>query len=539
MGCVCSLLWGCSLMSGSYNQALGQRAKCGAFGKWVHQFDEKFPGARHSPEKVAVLYTDELFVPVFGTPFDQLTEEQQRDLANSLPKCFDLQFYEGALYAINYYRDFVSPMMTNPPGSSQEISRQEILSELRRGQQHKGWVAGAMKEASQLPATTEGYARIEELWAKGEKATADMTAGERKVFQDALYADMRRIALGTVIPRINADVAGATNYEGLAKLQATVDVNRALLHIIPSDIRDQEERRIKQTLSEGVNRLAIQEWAKLDHRGKGPAAVKFEVEWYQDFQRRYLQVFQEDVFQIDWASRFDSLRRKDLREAESTMNDLVTSAKSLGARQTLVTQYLLEEEADGKVQRTDAPWAQQLRTVHAFKAKTWRYSAQEVSFMATPGGVVVPAQYGAPSGEDIRLALLRAFEANGMPLLDAYQVRIQTLDLPSLPGVGVPLGRLRLGGDAKIQECVAEPVGFTCLYTVSISLENAVVSQHETAEFVDEFALTTAGWHSPSAINRIAEQQARMTNRVFNDIASVVPKPGCWGKQRLYNSACR
>ena len=89
-------------MSGSYNQALGQRAKCGAFGTWVHQFDEKFPGARHSPEKVAVLYTDALFVPVFGTPFDQLTEEQQRDLANSLPKCFDLQFYEGALYASNY-----------------------------------------------------------------------------------------------------------------------------------------------------------------------------------------------------------------------------------------------------------------------------------------------------------------------------------------------------------------------------------------------------------------------------------------------------
>ncbi|BFU89955.1 MAG: hypothetical protein NTAFB01_11420 [Nitrospira sp.] len=194
------------------------------------------------------------------------------------------------------------------------------------------------------------------------------------------------------------------------------------------------------------------------------------------------------------------------------MTDLVKAATSLSALELLTSKYLLEEEASGKISRSDAAWFQALRASYAFEKKKWRHSEKELSLMAVPGLVTVPAQYEAPSGEDVRLAVLRAYEANGNSLIDAYQTSPQTHDLPSLPGVSIPMGRLRLEG-VKIEECASRPVGFACVYTVNLSVENSVASQHATVEYMDDFALTTRGWQSQSAIDRISEQKSLLTNR--------------------------
>ncbi|BFU89954.1 MAG: hypothetical protein NTAFB01_11410 [Nitrospira sp.] len=111
---------------------------------------------------------------------------------------------------------------------------------------------------------------------------------------------MRRVALGTVMGRINSDIANATTPEGLEKLQSTIDTNRALLHIIPADMRAREESRIKRTLTGGVEKLIAEEWAQLEGRGVGPAALKYEAEWYNNFETRYLKVFDRDTIRGDW-----------------------------------------------------------------------------------------------------------------------------------------------------------------------------------------------------------------------------------------------
>lgn len=360
---------GLSLPRGSYNQGLTQRVKCAAFSKWASQFHEKFPGAPHTAEKVALLYTDELFVPVFGTPYDQLSNEQQQQLASTLPMCFDLQTYEGAIYANGNYRDFVSPMIKNPPRSpAVEITRQEILSALSRAKEVNGWAPAALDEARKLPDTDEGYAKVQQLWSRGEQATSNLAPQERSAFRDSLYAEMRRISLGALLRRMNDGIAKATTYDGLKELQLSLEKNRELLHVVPNDVRSREEARAKRAIKDGVQKLMAEEWGQFEKRGTGAAAIRKGAEWYRHIETRYLKEFDIDTVG-DWPSRFDTQRGKDLRLAQDPMAELVKAAEAKNEIASFRSQYLLTDELDGKTNRANVPWiqaAQQayVRTLH-------------------------------------------------------------------------------------------------------------------------------------------------------------------------------
>ena len=550
VGSVLALLAGCTLGAGSYNNSLGQRSKCDAFAKWASQFNEKFPGSSFAADKVAFLYRDESFVPVFGTPFDKLSPEQQQQLASSLPSCFDLQIYQGAIYASQNYRVLVSPLMTNPPGwySSSEISREWMERIVSRDREDTEWMHSALKEAGHLPETEEGYYRVRQLWVRGDRLT-NLPPTQQKQFQETLSQDVSRISGPVLLLRMNTAVAKASTYEGLKQLKLTMENsdNLRLHNDAPAEARAKAKDLVKRTFDTGLQKLLEEEWHRFEGRGKGATAVKNGASWYREFEKQYVKVFDLGARGNDMLARFHEQRKKDLSEAKEEMAVLVASAQGELDPQD----YLLDGELDDKSFST---WILTFKAAMRFEKEKWKFSTDELALMKTRGIITVPSHYGPPSAEAIRLALLRSFVNAGGEQLDAYTATVVTASVEDmLPGAAfggfggvaltqlprVPVGEVKIGS-LRIESCSeGGNGGYQCRYKVDQSFKNLAATASSADTRTDEFVLTSSGWSSASANSRVEEAKIRGTAKIAEDINRALPKPGCVGRQQFTNPACR
>jgi hypothetical protein len=164
--------------------------------------------------------------------------------------------------------------------------------------------------------------------------------------------------------------------------------------------------------------------------------------------------------------------------------------------------------------------------------------------MKTPGLVTVPSSYDPPSGDDIRMALLRAYVRAGGRLVDKDTATVPTASVGDLLGTlgngGLP--RMSVGtvsiGSVSVQECsegkgsalvgnYGRSKGYLCRYTAKGQVNS------------DEFMLTGQGWLSPTADDRVGENRNRMTLKFMEDVGSAVPKVGCRDRRGVLNWWCR
>jgi len=96
---VLSVVVGCTSMGGgvgSYNTAWGPQAKCRAVHTWVTKFAREVPAPptgsqsafEYNKNVFINLFSDVHFTPVFGTPFDQMSDKDRQALGNEVGKCF-------------------------------------------------------------------------------------------------------------------------------------------------------------------------------------------------------------------------------------------------------------------------------------------------------------------------------------------------------------------------------------------------------------------------------------------------------------------
>lgn len=361
--CLIIVLAGCAVGSGgTFNQAWKTEDKCKALGRWANQYHEKFPNSAPTTGKVAILYQDESFVPVFGTLFDQMSIEQLRQQKASVLKCFEFPGYSGALYANQHYRFLVGPLLGPQSGRPLDFTatREDIVPIVIRVRANKKWMEAAIAEAKAQPPTEEGYAKMLQSLSRSKEISADISPQEGVLFDIALSEEMRRIAPTILVPRIDTAIVNASNYEGVRHLKLAVDDNLRLFNLLPHAMRVREEERAKQALNEGVVRMLAEKGREFEARGVGIVAVKKGAAWYRDFDKHYVKVFSIGSFGNDLLVRFREQRRRDLEASEDAFLALLENAYSMEEIYGLMNEHLLEEELDDKVGRTKVPWIEKL-----------------------------------------------------------------------------------------------------------------------------------------------------------------------------------
>lgn len=536
---VLSGLTGCGsvLGSGTYNKAWSPQEQCRAVHFWVANFTNELPKVPASSmnEKYYVnLFRDEYFVPVFGTPFDRMSEQERKNLYAKTSKCS---------WMIGGYKDWQDLQRYQQliDRSWNDVGAEYAAS--ARGT--KQWQDRVLAELKSAPPSEETFDKFLQAKAHAKTAMERFLPAEQHVFNEALDHEGRRVAEAALVARINRASAVASTYEGLKQLQAVVDDQQGLFDLVPPPVKAREEARAAQAYQVGFTKVLEGDWKRFEARGTGITAVTNGVLWHRDLEDRYYGIFDIGPPVHAVLNRFREAREKDLAESATsiiqTLKASATTAEGLNEKQE---EYLVHDDTLVRAAKPIYAWIEHQKAALNFQKEKWRFSENEINLMKTPGYVTVPSSYGPPSGDDIRMALLRAYVSAGGRLVDRNTATVATASFDDLLGTigngGLP--RMSVGtvsiGSVSVEGCsegkgsalvgnYGRSKGYLCRYTA----KGQVTS--------DEFMLTSEGWLSPTADDRVGENRNRMTHKFIEDVGSAVPKVGCRDRRGVLNWWCR
>lgn len=532
-------LTGCGsvLGSGTYNAAWSPQEKCRAVHFWVTNFTSELPKVPASSmnEKYYVnLFKDEYFIPVFGTPFDRMSEQERQNLYAKTSKCS---------WMIGGYKDWQDLQRYQPLIERSWNGAGSEYATIARDT--KQWQNQVLVELKSAPPNEETFGKFLQAKAHAKTAMDQFLPAEQQVFNETLDHEGRRVAEAALVARINKASAVASTYEGLKQLQEVVDDRNGLFDLVSPAVKAREEARTAQAYQSGFTKLLESEWKRFEARGTGLAAVRNGASWHRELQERYYGVFDIGPPVHAVLKRFREAREKDLAESATLITaDLKAHATTIEALNRKQEDYLVYEDTLVSAAKPIYAWIEQQKAVLNFQNEKWRFSENEISLMKTPGYVSVPSSYGPPSGDDIRMALLRAYVSAGGRLVDRNTATIPTASIDDLLGTigngGLP--RMSVGtvsiGNVSIESCsegkgsalagnYGSSKGYLCKYTAKGQITS------------DEFMLTSDGWLSPTADDRVGENRNRMTRKFIEDVGSAVPKVGCKGPRGVLNWWCR
>lgn len=209
-----------------------QKGNCEKLKRWVETpAGEPAPGAMGRLARSAGpglrLISDEVFVPAFGKPYDQLT---QADLSayqrETLPACQKIGLFTPA--QAQQVQQLLNPGAH--PAYSQQLVQQRaqarVLAEARAAAlQEMGQLRA---ELGQLPATDAGLSRLQQLDQRAAQLRDKLPAQESTAFDSAAQQARQRIAGPAQQERIARALAEPQEPASLARLQqveASLDKN--------------------------------------------------------------------------------------------------------------------------------------------------------------------------------------------------------------------------------------------------------------------------------------------------------------------------
>lgn len=538
-------LVGCGALGGrgSYNNAWGPQQKCEAVHYWVGNFSAEIPkppaGTKSHSEyykNLSVnLFRDEYFVPVFGTPFDQMSETKRQALGNQVGQCF-------VMSGKDTYKNWQD--LNRHYGTVMPHWQQDGVEFARSARDTSQWQERILKELRSAPSTDETFGKYLQAKAHAKEAMERFLPAAQQRFNEALDHEGRRVAEAALIARIDKVSAAASTYEGLRELQNVIDDRVGLFNLVSPSVKQREQTRAAEAYRQGLPRVLGEDWKRFEARGAGIEGVKNGVRWYRDFEDRYYGSFEIGPPFNDLITRVREARDKDLASSSLGIIEMLKPTKTIEALNRAREEYLIDEIDElGKGAKPIYVWIVNHELKINFEKEKWKFSANELAMMTIPGIVSVPDSYGPPSGDDIRMALLRAYVNAGGRLVDRHTATVVTASfgdllgtfgnggLPRIPWKTASIGEIRVEGCSETKGLVSYP------YQNAKRYECRYVGGNTSKS--DEFTLTSEGWLSPTADDRIAEMRDLTTMKFITDIGSAVPKVGCIGRRGVLNWWCR
>lgn len=529
---------------GTYPSAWGVQEKCRAVHFWVANFWSKLPKPPEGTpshlayhEALAInLFRDEYFLPVFGSSFGQMSMGDRQTLGTKVERCFVMNgpdTYKDMGDLSRYY----GPVMSHWNGDGAEFSNVARSA--------KEWQERIIKELASGPPSEETFIRYLDAKRHAKDALARFLPSERQAFSDRLDQEARRLAEPVLVGRVTKASAVSGSYEGLKQLQGVVDDDVGLFKLVSSEVKTRERVRAAKAYQDGLAIVMETEWNRFEARGSGLAAITNGVAWYREFEDRYYGTFDIGPPVHALIRRVQEARGKDFQSARDKVIQALGSPPTAEWLQRKRDEYLIigVDEFVAEAQPIYA-WITFQETKINFQKDQWKFSKNELGMMKIPGVVTVPDTYDPPTGEDVRMALLRAYVAAGGRLVDRNTATVVTGSFDDLLGTlgrgGLP--RMSIGtvsvGNVIMEGCSEgrgsssvglnrRSKGFVCRYTADGQSSS------------DDFILTSEGWLSPTADDRAARKRNQATMKMLETIGSAVPKVGCLGPRGTLYWWCR
>ncbi|MCP5373144.1 MAG: trypsin-like peptidase domain-containing protein [Hyphomicrobiales bacterium] len=210
---------------GTLFKAATQGEQCQVLAGWTGRLEREYAGdgqTNYSPQeffaRLANLFADAHFAPVFGGPYDGLGEAERLFVANQvLPRCpreYQQQRWVRFVYGVAFQR------------GQGEFNPAALAAEVADRRAARAWITQETARLDAVPATADGLAHLGRAAAEGDTRTRDLWPSERRTFLAAVAARRSTVALAVAADRVAALPPAAAS---LAALDAILDDTRPLV----------------------------------------------------------------------------------------------------------------------------------------------------------------------------------------------------------------------------------------------------------------------------------------------------------------------
>lgn len=515
---------------GAVGKAGNLEAKCQVLMDWMGGLEREHPnidtsswygttseGARY----FAVIYQDDLFVPVFGQPYDrewgkkvdwrrqQWTEECWKPEKFAKAKQYD------------QWRWRREPLYVDGglPGIREHVERARTL---------KKDMARELTSVKGQPATLNNYQALRKSYKRWEEAFTTFRPTDRVQFLQELTVQTNRMADAALAEKFANNRSLPPTYDNLVAFAQVARGDDPYLwdHASPAAVQ-RETARAQADIRKGLAPLLDEEWKRFQNRGTGLVGVMAGCQSAREFEERFGEkMFPGEVSIAEVKKRIVAVRESDIAANASDLARVVREAGTVKDLDAVSSQYFTEIDEGPKSENLKSLASARRERLYFNENHSWKFAAHEVTLMTTTLGTIdVPKTYGPPDNEEIRLALLRAFVDSGGTMVSPYVAKW---------GIALTTGTMRLA-DVTKNDCRPRPRDrYVCRYQVAQKLElEALGVTTGTLPIIDpwfiedEFVLTDEGWKSPTAVGKIRQKGADLVATQMENLGRAAESMGC------------
>jgi len=489
-------------------QARGFEEQCLVFAKWAAGFTREYPEldtmhtrADQVSDRAVNLFGDDSFVPVFGQPFDSLSDQERTALRTTLIRCSQTltDRVQRTFYSVTLISTFLRGETAAKVAYRRTLRRQ--LADLLR----------------ELPSAT--FERASNVRDSELKTYDVLWPSEYRRLEEAVDTAMATAAAPGLDAWVDELVAKAAGYEGLAGLTQALsriafsgsapahrstgrrvpDVRQArreaetgldsLLASAAPDARDRAREKLQLRAHALVAELAASERAQLAKLGSGAEALKAGTAWYARITSSFAQ-YQSEPAVRDALTAFETRRAQDLAAGADALLARVNQAETSQQVTGIVSSHL------GVPSDRSHPAGSRVLSAAAARGKALAAAAEQaaedarsVTNFCTTLKQADSAAAGEPSARDICLAIADRFDG----INDTYRERAAACrrgDFKHNPMLAIQCLQLcgGTGGSCEVsfnltrfQKIACEKAqgqpGYVCDYVVNYSASSPVVQQ--------------------------------------------------------------
>ncbi len=352
------------------NQFNGTTAECQRLKNWAQGVLGSSPSGNDrqmAANAVPLAVRDDVFVPAFGKPYDQLVAENFRAFQGIWRECERTVQYNMA------ERNLILTVWSQ--GTQTRLSAG--LSQARAAQAE---LDGILTTLPQLQPNEEDFARLQTMKSRGQTLAANAGEDIRQVFRTRLDDAWKRVGVPMERQRALAQIDSASGPAGLVQLASLQDdlARRQL----PDDVRAELALRADHRILDLLPAVVAEERRVSQTFAPSYEGLMGSAEWVRDFDRRFAsliprqpalgslrqEVMQRRLVQLDTLKAPLELRlrtSRDIQELTSLPNALFlpeergtpTAARLLDAsekRRVLLDKVIKDQAIFGRQPEHDA-----------------------------------------------------------------------------------------------------------------------------------------------------------------------------------------
>lgn len=324
----------------SLSKAKTDAERCIVFNKWSSRFPIEYPDLdiRRTQlgkvyPKAINLFTDKHFVPVFGKPFDQMSQQERFYIGRKqIRKCFLTKEYS---YDFPWQRNIIDRPFSLTNGS---FSYGEVASEVSYRRQLIEELKKEVSNLNSLPNSSESYRNVLTIQQNGKNKYSVLWPSEYKRFLGSASEARKRNAASAFTDIVNSTAGDLESYKELTALNNVVKDNPLVWSDLSPEIQNKEQKRIMNKIQSALVGYMQAERNKIDNLGSGLKAVENGTNWYRQFVSKFVDKFQSS--KIDKTlSYFGKRRSNDLANAERNIVSLINSSDNATETRKILSKY--------------------------------------------------------------------------------------------------------------------------------------------------------------------------------------------------------